>query len=847
MDVELGMRTYRDIKSRNLRLGGDAMANLLSLVSGLGEIGNGHVGPSRDEVTPPHNLKYAIEVFSDMISEGMKVTEAGYTAMIRCYCINHRREEALALYKKRYEDGVHLNCNGDAGAKETEGEAAAEASVEGEEEPKEETRDKSLDKYWVTKTKDTPGMTRSTPKLRTFYPLMFQFAQAPQRDLSTCMYLWTQMTDVHHLFPSEREFVIMFQLLLDMRVSSALAAPTANTPVAERVLLTDTDLGKYVGKCTYSVSDVESAFHYLLDLFNDHMGAFHLRRLNTVYIPEGEGESSGKATNGSSNHTGAIIGVTVMSKWFEAIKKPTGEDAFSIHPCASVVSKHGKLDIQQSSTSTCTTATDASTAVTACGRDSDFLLRSVDITGPIKDLLLGQITSQLTMSVRKTTSNKPANNKLKHVSVSQPAEGTGAVGPKPANDRRKQNDWGSFMVWLDTQLKLRETANLTNQQSISQQLTDAPPLHSLPSELNIPPYYTIVLDGANIGYYKMNYAGAPAHVDYFQIHMVVMYLLSVGHYPLIVLHARHTFNNNLPAYSSENGSKIRNLLNFWKAHNILFITPPGSNDDWYWLYASVKLNLQVITNDEMRDHLFKMLNLRYFTQWKERHQIHFNFGRWIRAAKQTQMYKLVLDFISSSPQMKSDPVFLSMTVEVPMRYSCGGGKRLRDDTATDTATATDTDTDTATAGCVSNDTPDAEAKLSIKKTKLNVEDEGSASISMYGGVSGVGDSDTDEDDSDNSDDHLNSFPPSRFVDLKTPALYSLRNQIDCSKKCYYFPIIPEQQEEEAEAEAEVDNGGKAGAEISTEERKHTAHVVKPIDLREVDLDEVRWLCCIANI
>jgi hypothetical protein len=45
------------------------------------------------------------------------------------------------------------------------------------------------------------------------------------------------------------------------------------------------------------------------------------------------------------------------------------------------------------------------------------------------------------------------------------------------------------------------------------------------------------------------------------------------------------------------------------------------------MYAAVWLDghVQVVTNDEMRDHHFQMLSQRAFQRWKERHQTHYNF------------------------------------------------------------------------------------------------------------------------------------------------------------------------------------------------------------------------------
>lgn len=61
----------------------------------------------------------------------------------------------------------------------------------------------------------------------------------------------------------------------------------------------------------------------------------------------------------------------------------------------------------------------------------------------------------------------------------------------------------------------------------------------------------------------------------------------------------------------------------------LFTTPSGSNDDWYWLYAAVSAGAAgaLVTNDELRDHVFQMLPApRLFYKWKERHQVRFRFS-----------------------------------------------------------------------------------------------------------------------------------------------------------------------------------------------------------------------------
>merc|ERR1712166_1595589 len=44
-------------------------------------------------------------------------------------------------------------------------------------------------------------------------------------------------------------------------------------------------------------------------------------------------------------------------------------------------------------------------------------------------------------------------------------------------------------------------------------------------------------------------------------------------------------------------------------------------------------------NDEMRDHHFQMLAPKFFLRWKERHQIHFDFGNPLSKMNMIQLMK----------------------------------------------------------------------------------------------------------------------------------------------------------------------------------------------------------------
>ncbi|OVA20329.1 Pentatricopeptide repeat [Macleaya cordata] len=91
-------------------------------------------------------------------------------------------------------------------------------------------------------------------------------------------------------------------------------------------------------------------------------------------------------------------------------------------------------------------------------------------------------------------------------------------------------------------------------------------------------------------------------------------------WPLIVVHNKRISGDRMEEPAN------KTLIEKWKNADALFPTPTGSNDDWYWLYAAIKFKCLIVTNDEMRDHIFQLLGNDFFPRWKERHQVHFNFG-----------------------------------------------------------------------------------------------------------------------------------------------------------------------------------------------------------------------------
>ena len=96
--------------------------------------------------------------------------------------------------------------------------------------------------------------------------------------------------------------------------------------------------------------------------------------------------------------------------------------------------------------------------------------------------------------------------------------------------------------------------------------------------------YDVLIDGANVGYYKQNYAGAPKHVAFEQIDAILRHCQALGRKPLIVLHQRHTFVQNCP-------KQYEPMVQQWRDEKVLYSTPNGSNDDWCVRYYNYTENV----------------------------------------------------------------------------------------------------------------------------------------------------------------------------------------------------------------------------------------------------------------
>ncbi|CAI8600447.1 unnamed protein product [Vicia faba] len=147
--------------------------------------------------------------------------------------------------------------------------------------------------------------------------------------------------------------------------------------------------------------------------------------------------------------------------------------------------------------------------------------------------------------------------------------------------------------------------------------------------------YEAIVDGANVGLYQQNFAEGGFSIQQLDDVVKELYNQSGGKWPLVILH------NKRVRGLMENPSS-RKLVEEWMKNGVLYTTPNGSNDDWYWLYATVKLRCLLVTNDEMRDHIFELLGSNFFNQWKERHQVHYTFIKGKLKLQMPPSYSLVI-------------------------------------------------------------------------------------------------------------------------------------------------------------------------------------------------------------
>eukprot|EP00986_Skeletonema_menzelii_P007083 scaffold2736_cov212-Skeletonema_menzelii.AAC.3 len=165
--------------------------------------------------------------------------------------------------------------------------------------------------------------------------------------------------------------------------------------------------------------------------------------------------------------------------------------------------------------------------------------------------------------------------------------------------------------------------------------------------------FTAILDGANIGYYMQSFD--KGRFNYHQIKFMVDTLEERGENVLVVIPNKYGYNSfyTSKAHHQQLDAAERTIMNDLLRRKKLYKVPPRCLDDFYWMLASVSdqvsarkgVDLSVpnddpsgrwpgvrpvlISNDQMRDHKWELLEPRLFRRWYGCHIVNYNFTAFV--------------------------------------------------------------------------------------------------------------------------------------------------------------------------------------------------------------------------
>ena len=165
--------------------------------------------------------------------------------------------------------------------------------------------------------------------------------------------------------------------------------------------------------------------------------------------------------------------------------------------------------------------------------------------------------------------------------------------------------------------------------------------------------FTAILDGANIGYYMQSFD--KGRFNYHQIKFMVDTLEERGENVLVVIPHKYGYNSfyTSKSHHQQLDADERSIMNDLLRRKKLYKVPPRCLDDFYWMLASVSdqvaarkdVDLSVpndnpsgrwpgvrpvlISNDQMRDHKWELLEPRLFRRWYGCHIVNYNFTAFV--------------------------------------------------------------------------------------------------------------------------------------------------------------------------------------------------------------------------
>ncbi|KAF8071299.1 hypothetical protein HT031_001382 [Scenedesmus sp. PABB004] len=134
--------------------------------------------------------------------------------------------------------------------------------------------------------------------------------------------------------------------------------------------------------------------------------------------------------------------------------------------------------------------------------------------------------------------------------------------------------------------------------------------------------FDVMIDGANVALWGENYEGGGFRPAKIRTMVDAVRAASPGAKILLVLHAgRH-------ADVRANHRALHEWLESLRRGGEFYVAPAGSNDDWYWLYATVAARARglLVSNDQLRDHVWSLLRPKHMLKWAQRHIVRFSFN-----------------------------------------------------------------------------------------------------------------------------------------------------------------------------------------------------------------------------
>jgi hypothetical protein len=437
------------------------------------------------------NLKGAIEIYADARQLGIDIHEPSYSALIRC-------TTAIGSIASNASNATtSANITTATSANIT---TATTTTIRCH-----AANDLPMEALGLFRQLETRGLS---PKHRTFSPLLAALCRGGHVALS--FELFHSMADKYALIPLEKDYTSMLQLCLgekDERFTAVLdnmmedvLVPTAPETIT---VLREWFLAQHYPNSQTSVYSIYEAVP-------SAKGEFSVADLGidaSADSHSGSNSNSNSATANSICITATANGTTTDSSGY-ALRSV---DLAACHR-DNLVEQINTAAVDRSETrrrpvfnQTATNSSSATATATAAAAAVTDATTTAAITASVSAAAAANETASTTTTVTSVaTTYKPSKMVI--------------------NVKFNFCSWDAFLDWI------RLLDNRIAHAGVGTRAVDSalPAVSAAVADSAAPPIfrskgpYDVMVDGANVGYFKQNYAGAPSHIDYFQVLQCLM-------------------------------------------------------------------------------------------------------------------------------------------------------------------------------------------------------------------------------------------------------------------------------------------------------------------------------------